>query len=74
MYNPAMHPYYGPTTTMSSPYYYGYSPTQVPTPRGALTPQAQPVHQSSYLCYPTQPPPLLVLPSPSPTNKNLSKN
>ncbi|KAJ0877724.1 putative RNA recognition motif domain, nucleotide-binding alpha-beta plait domain superfamily [Helianthus annuus] len=75
MYNPAMqYPYYGPTSTpMSSPYYYGYSPTQVPTPRGALTPQAQPVHQPSYLCYPTQPPPLLVLPSPSPTSLHRSK-
>lgn len=72
MYNSVMqYPYYGPTSNaMSAPYYYGYSPaTQVPTPRGAISPQAQRVHQPSYMYYPTQqtgpsdyptPPPRLV--------------
>ncbi|KAJ9567745.1 hypothetical protein OSB04_003711 [Centaurea solstitialis] len=78
MYNSAMqqpyqnqyhHQMYGPT-----PYYYGYSPTQVPTPRGgSLTPQAQCYHHPSYVYYPTHqtgpsdyptpPPPLLSLPT-----------
>ncbi|KVH99714.1 Nucleotide-binding, alpha-beta plait [Cynara cardunculus var. scolymus] len=74
------HQMYGPT-----PYYYGYSPTQVPTRRGgALTPQAQPIHHSSYLYYATHqsgpsdyptPPPRQLFPSPpspSPTGKHLS--
>nr|GFC38402.1 RNA-binding protein 38-like [Tanacetum cinerariifolium] len=71
MYNSVMqYPYYGPTSNaMSAPYYYGYSPTQVPTPRGAISPQAQRVHHPSYMYYPTQqtgpsdyptPPPRLV--------------
>ncbi|CAH1454133.1 unnamed protein product [Lactuca virosa] len=81
MYNSAMqHAYYGPT---SAPYYYGQSPTQLASPRGALTPQVQRLQQPSYMYYPTQPmcqvdyptppPPVLVLPprqpvpSPSPT-------
>ncbi|KAJ9567734.1 hypothetical protein OSB04_003700 [Centaurea solstitialis] len=90
MYNSAMqqpyqnqyhHQMYGPT-----PYYYGYSPTQVPTP---TTPQAQCFHHPSYVYYPTHqtgpsdyttpPPPLLSLPprqlfpaAPSPTSKYLS--
>ncbi|KAI3751573.1 hypothetical protein L2E82_22663 [Cichorium intybus] len=66
MYNPALqqayyHQMYGPTGT---PYYYGYSTTQAPTPRGTfaagapgaltLTPhQAQRIHGPSYLYYPT---------------------
>nr|GEX18907.1 RNA-binding (RRM/RBD/RNP motifs) family protein [Tanacetum cinerariifolium] len=71
MYNSVMqYPYYGPTSNaMSAPYYYGYSPTQVPTPRGAISPQAQRAHPPSYMYYPTQqtgpsdyptPPPRLV--------------
>ncbi|XP_024977075.1 probable RNA-binding protein ARP1 [Cynara cardunculus var. scolymus] len=88
MYNPAMqrlyhhHQMYGPT-----PYYYGYSPTQVPTRRGgALTPQAQPIHHSSYLYYATHqsgpsdyptPPPRQLFPSPpspSPTGFETPQN
>ncbi|XP_076891556.1 uncharacterized protein LOC143542972 [Bidens hawaiensis] len=72
MYNPAMqYPYYGPTsTTMSSPYYYGYSHTQVHTPRGALTPQAHPLHQPSYLYYPTHQTGLSDYPTQPPPSKN----
>lgn len=92
MYNPAMQQaYYGPTSaTVSTPYYYGYSTSQVPSPRGALTPQAQHIHQPSYMYYPTQrlgpfdyptpAPPLLVLPprqpvpSLSPTGSEAPQN
>lgn len=84
MYNSVMqYPYYGPTSmAMSTPYYYGYSPaTQVPTPRGAISPQAQRVHQPSYMYYPTQqtgpsdyptPPPRLVFVPPRQPGKILS--
>ncbi|KAL4554534.1 hypothetical protein LXL04_039365 [Taraxacum kok-saghyz] len=64
MYNPALqqayyHQMYGPTGT---PYYYGYSTTQTPTPRGTFPPpgaptltphQAQRIQGPSYLYYPT---------------------
>ncbi|KAJ9545456.1 hypothetical protein OSB04_025163 [Centaurea solstitialis] len=86
MYNPALQqPYYhqvygGPTppTVSSTPYYYGYSTTQAPTPRGGtFAPQAQRIQGPSYLYYPTPhqmdpstfsgyltpPPPPLLLPT-----------
>ncbi|KAI3758219.1 hypothetical protein L6452_05772 [Arctium lappa] len=82
MYNPALqqpyyHQVYGPTPpTVSTPYYYGYSTTQAPTPRGTFAAQAQRIQGPSYLYYPTPqmdpstfsgyltpPPPPLLLPT-----------